>query len=62
MKAGDKARVVHPVIMGTVHMRRFNAQDEVELLLVWTDPATGAEQSRWFVERELEAVQQESET
>lgn len=59
MKAGDKARVVHPVIQGTVQARRFNAQDEVELLLVWTDPATGSEQSRWFVERELEAVQQE---
>jgi hypothetical protein len=55
MKAGDTARLVAPVIQGTVKERRFTPNDQLEYLLEWAD-ADGNTQTAWFVEGTLEQV------
>lgn len=56
MKAGDTARLIQPVVQGQIKERRFNAADELEYRLEWTDP-DGSTQQRWFAESQLQQVE-----
>jgi hypothetical protein len=56
MKIGATARVKQPVLAGPIADKRLNVEkDELEYLVVYTDPA-GETQHRWFLESELQEV------
>ncbi|MEY5099972.1 MAG: hypothetical protein RJA36_2691 [Pseudomonadota bacterium] len=55
MKTGATARLIQPEIVGEVKERRI-VNDELELLLVWTE--NGQPVQRWFSESQLEEVPQ----
>jgi hypothetical protein len=55
MKAGTTVRLIQPVIQGQVIERRFNAADEVEVLVDYPG-ADGEPVQRWFLATQLEEV------
>ncbi len=55
-KEGDKVRLRAPVIEGGVADIQFNkGAGELEYLVTYSD-SNGEEQTRWFVESDLETV------
>lgn len=56
LKTGDPARLIQPEIKGTVKKRAIGDDDQVRLLLEFTDP-DGQVTERWFDESQLEAAQ-----
>lgn len=56
IKTGDTARLIQPVIQGTVKKRVIGDDDAVRLLLEFTE-ADGQVTERWFEEHQLEAAQ-----
>lgn len=55
MKAGTTVRLIQPEIKGQVIERRFNAADEVEVLVEYPG-ADGETVQRWFTATQLEEV------
>lgn len=55
IKVGEQARIKTHVPQGTVLERRFDADDNIEYRLEYTD-ANGEVQQRWCKEAELEPV------
>jgi hypothetical protein len=55
MKVGTPARLIQPEVRGEIKERRI-VNDEIELLLEWTD-ADGQPVQRWFPETQLEPAQ-----
>ena len=59
IKRGARVRQIVSPITGTVAERRLHGEaDEIECLVTWTDDG-GAEQSRWFLESQIEAIAEE---
>lgn len=55
VKTGDTARLIQPVVQGTVIKIKFDEDTgEKRALLAWTD-ADGTAQERWFPADALEA-------
>lgn len=59
MKTGTTVRLIQPVIQGVVKERRITPDDQIELLVEWTEPG-GQTAERWFSEAQLEQVSQEA--
>ncbi len=59
---GSQARLIQPVIQGEITDIRFNiAAGEIEYLVAPPADEDEAPQSRWFLESQLEDVEQASE-
>jgi len=56
MKAGTQVRLIQPVIQGEVMERRINPDDELEVLVAYTD-AEGQPAARWFRPEQLEQLE-----
>lgn len=56
MKTGTTVRLIQPEIRGQVIERRISPDDEVEVLVAYTD-GEGQTHQRWFPAAQLEAVQ-----
>lgn len=57
MKAGTIVRLKQPTITGPVIERKFDAADNLVLLVEYTD-ADGELHQRWFKSDDMEAVEQ----
>jgi hypothetical protein len=56
MKKGDVAKLKTPVVQGEIISTRYNEETlGLEHMIGWTD-ADGNDQTRWFVETDLEEV------
>ena len=56
MEIGNMARLVQPLVQGTITDTQYNKDaKQLSHLLEWVD-GNGATQHRWFLESELEAV------
>lgn len=59
MKTGTPVRLIQPVIQGVVKERRITPDDQIELLVEWSEP-DGQTAERWFLESQLEQVSEEA--
>lgn len=57
MKSGTQVRLIQPEFRGVVKERRFNAEDQIEVLVEWAE-ADGQKAQRWFTAEQLQEVKE----